>query len=144
MPTTQLSRIGDKTTCPVAAIIKDGKILVGFRHYTPDKWKTISVWTFPGGRCDEGETLEKTLRRETAEEVGIIDLEIIDYVGEILGAKEGDVVPIFLCKTNQDYKLMEPEKFSEWKWIDLQEFINGNPKPFINERLREALGEFYK
>lgn len=133
---------GSSTTCPVAIIIKDRKILLGLRHYTPDKWKAISVWTCPGGRCDEGETIEQVLRREVREEVGITDLEIKDYIGEVPGAKEGDVVPLFLCKTEQDFKLMEPEKFSEWKWVDIKDYINGKPKPYINELSREMVKRF--
>lgn len=95
---TQLSRIGTKAICPIAVIVRDGKILMGLRHYTPDKWKSISAWTIPGGRCDEGETIETTLRRETEEEIGVKDLEIIDFIGEVPGAKEGDIVPIFFVK----------------------------------------------
>lgn len=84
MPETikeQLSKVGNTTTCPAAIVIKNSKVLMGFRHYTPDKWKSISVWTMPGGRCDAGETLEATLRREIHEEVGIDDIHIVDYLG---------------------------------------------------------------
>jgi len=65
----------------------------------------------PGRRSDIGETIEQTLRREVAEEVNITDLEILDFIGEVPGAKEGDVVLMFYCTTKQDGKLMEPEKF---------------------------------
>jgi len=124
-----LGTIGDATRCPVALIIKDQKILLGYRHYKTDKWKDISVWTCPGGRCDEGETIEKTLRRETAEETGIDDLQIEKYLGEVTGAKEGDFVPVFLCTTLQEAMLIEPEKFSEWKWFSKENF----PDTFINK-----------
>jgi ADP-ribose pyrophosphatase YjhB (NUDIX family) len=123
-----LKKIGTDKMCPVAIILKDDKLLIGLRNYTPDKWKKISVWTAPGGRCDDGETLEQTLRRETSEEVGITDLKITNYLGTIPGAKEGDVVFAFEAETNQEPKLMEPEKFSEWKWCKLSEI----PDNFIN------------
>jgi ADP-ribose pyrophosphatase YjhB (NUDIX family) len=67
----KLSEAGSNEKCPVVVLMRDGKILTGHRHYTKDKWKDISVWTIPGGRCDTGETLEQTLRRETQEETGI-------------------------------------------------------------------------
>lgn len=98
---------------------------MGHRHYTPDKWKKISVWTVPGGRCDEGEKIEETLRREVREETGITDLEIIEYLGQVSGAKDGDIVPIFACKTLQEPTLMEPEKFSEWSWKEFEEYKSG-------------------
>lgn len=134
----KLSQIGGEKYCPVAVFVDDKKILVGLRHYTPDKWKTISVWTCPGGRCDENETIENTLRREVVEETGITDFEILDYIGDVPGAKEGDIVPLFICKTSQSPKLMEPEKFSDWQWI----FYKNLPENFINNEVRKAIVEF--
>ncbi len=129
----QLKKIGNKTLCPIAVIVRNGKMLMGHRHYTPDKWKKISVWTVPGGRCDDGEKVEDTLRREVQEETGITDLQILEFLGEVSGAKEGDIVPIFACNTSEEPTLMEPEKFSEWRWIDFGTYKSGglgifNPK----------------
>lgn len=134
----KLSQLGNKKLCPVAVFIKDEKILVGLRHYTPDKWKAISVWTCPGGRCDENETIESTLKREVAEEVGITEFEITQYIGEVPGAKKGDIVPLFLCRTFQSPKLMEPEKFSEWTWFLIKEL----PDNYINNDARKVIMNF--
>ncbi|KKU47607.1 MAG: hypothetical protein UX67_C0033G0003 [Candidatus Woesebacteria bacterium GW2011_GWF2_46_8] len=123
-----LNKAGNNKMCPVAFIFKDDKLLIGLRNYTPDKWKKISVWTAPGGRCDNGETLETTLRREVYEEVGINDLKFTDYLGSVPGAKEGDVIFVFKAETNQEPKLLEPKKFSEWKWCELSDI----PSNFIN------------
>jgi len=119
----------------VVFIVRNNKLLIGLRNYTADKWKEISVWTAPGGRCDEGDTLEKTVRRETKEEVGITDLKITDYLGTVPGAKEGDILFVFKGESDQEQKLMEPEKFSEWKWCDLNEI----PENFINPKSLELL-----
>jgi 8-oxo-dGTP diphosphatase len=123
-----LKKVGTNKMCPATFIFRGDKILIGLRNYTPDKWKKISVWTGPGGRCENGETLEKTLRREVEEEVGITDLKITEFLGEIPGAKEGDYCFVFKAETNQEPRLMEPEKFSEWKWCKLSEI----PENFIN------------
>ncbi len=112
----QLEIIGDKQTCPVVAIIQNGLILIGHRHYTPDKWKSISVWTLPGGRCEGDEKLETTLRREVLEETGIDDLTFTHFIGEVPGSKKGDIVYIFVGTSTKEPQLLEPEKFSEWKW----------------------------
>lgn len=135
MMSQKLQQKGDGVTCPVAIILREGKVLMGLRHYTPDKWKTISVWTIPGGRSDEGETLEETLLRETEEETGINDLKIKRFVGEFPGSKEGDLVPVFLCESSQQAELVEPHKFSEWKWFGKDDF----PENFINSHIAKEL-----
>lgn len=123
-----LNTKGDSKKCPVIFLFKDDKLLIGLRNYTPDKWKTVSVWTVPGGRCDEGELLGETLKREVVEETGIENFEITNYLGEVPGAKEGDAIFVFTGKTNEEPKLIEPEKFSEWKWSILSQI----PDNFIN------------
>lgn len=134
-----LKKIGNRNTCTSAVIIRGNKILLGLRNYTPDKWKSISVWTTPGGRCDEGEMIEIGLRRETFEETGITELKIIKFLGEAAGVKEGDTLYVFHCTTTQDVKLIEPNKFSEWKWFDLDKI----PKNFINPRVLSLIRECY-
>jgi len=132
---SKLKEIGDGLICPVALVFNEGKILIGLRNYTLDKYKDISVWTLPGGRSEPGELIEKTLRREIDEEVGVNDLKIIKFLGKFVGAKEGDIVYLFLCITSQDYKLKEPEKFSEWRWVKIPEI----PKNFINDGVLEFI-----
>jgi len=128
----KLNEKGHARLATVAAFVRDGKILVGFRHYTKDKWKTISVWTMPGGRCDESETVEVALRREVEEEVGFKNFEITGFLGEVPGAKEGDTLYVFRCVSHEEPKLMEAEKFSEWKWISIDELPENviNPESF--------------
>lgn len=125
---TTLQKIGNNKDVPIVFIFKNDKLLVGLRNYTPDKWKSISVWTAPGGRCDGSETLEATLKREVSEEVGINDLKITKYLGSVPGAKKGDIVFVFEAETTQEPKLMEPNKFSEWKWCKVSKI----PSNFIN------------
>ena len=136
----ELSERGNGKICPVALIVNEDKILMGLRHYTPEKWKTTSVWTLPGGRSESGEVIEATLRREVQEETGITDLEILDYLGTVPGSKKGDRVPIFLCYTDEDAELCEPEKFSEWGWFSIEEF----PENFINPAALELIQEYFR
>lgn len=135
----QLSKIGDGVTCPIAVMVRDGKILVGHRHYTKAQWKDISVWTLPGGRSERDETIEQALRREVAEEVGITDFKIVDFIGEVPGAIASDVVPIFYCETAQEAQLMEPEKFSEWKWVAVENYIAGETYSGFNPPARKMI-----
>ncbi|MFH0852351.1 MAG: NUDIX hydrolase [bacterium] len=133
----ELNGVGNPKICPVVAIVRKGKVLIGLRHYTPDKWRKISVWTFSGGRCDEGEKVEDTLRREVEEETGINDLNISGFLGKVKGAKEGDIVYVFLGSTEEEPKLLEPEKFSEWQWVDIKEV----PDNFINPEVLKLAEE---
>lgn len=57
-------------------IEKDGKILIARRK----SGKCIGAnWEFPGGKLEDGETLEECLKRELKEELDI-EVEIGDYV----------------------------------------------------------------
>ena len=118
-----LSKKVDTTHCVAAFFIRGREILIGLRHYASGP-----VWTTPGGRCDADEALESAIRRETAEEVGVTDFEIIAYLGEVPAATGTSKLLSFVCTTKQSPQLMEPDKFSEWKWCD----VDAIPGNFIN------------
>jgi 8-oxo-dGTP diphosphatase len=136
MDIPQLHEKGTPKICPVIALLRGSAMVVGLRHYTPDKWKSVSVWTIPGGRCDEGEMIETTLRRETEEEIGIREFAITDFLGELPGAKEGDVVYLFAGETREEPQLIEPEKFSEWRWMPLDQIPDNFINPLALERIK--------
>jgi 8-oxo-dGTP pyrophosphatase MutT (NUDIX family) len=130
----KLHEQGSPEICPVIVFLRDGKFLVGLRHY-----KSASVWTTPGGRCVEGETIEETLRREVSEEIGITEFSIEQFLGSIAGRKEGDIVYLYGGTTDQEPILCEPEKFSEWKWVTVDEI----PENFINVPSLELIRNYF-
>lgn len=123
--------------CTSSVIVRDGKILLGLRHY-----HDVSLWVAPGGRCDPGELPETAVIREVEEEIGVTDARIVRELGEYPGAYADeagrDIVHVFKVVTDQEPKLMEPEKFETWKWFGLDEL----PENLINlEAARATFGK---
>jgi ADP-ribose pyrophosphatase YjhB (NUDIX family) len=53
--------------CAGVVIVEDRAILLVRRGHPPDE----GTWSLPGGRCEPGETVEVTARREAREETGL-------------------------------------------------------------------------
>jgi 8-oxo-dGTP diphosphatase len=135
----ELTRNGDGILSPFAVMIKAGKVLCGYRNYTKDVYKDISVWTLPGGRSQIGETVEQALRREIAEEVNITEFEILDFIGELPGMKENTTMLVFYATTKQEAKLMEPHKFSKWQWVPIKNYIAEEKYGHLNPAVQKMI-----
>jgi hypothetical protein len=61
-------------------------------------------------------------------------------LGEVPGAMPGDTLFFFIGTTDEEPRLMEPEKFSEWKWCGLSEM----PENFINHAALALAKEYSK
>lgn len=116
--------------CPMAVFLRGDTVLLGLRHYEDG-----AFWTVPGGRAVAKEHIEEALFREVAEETGIDDFEIVTFMGFAENTKNGDIAPHFICRTDKEPEIKEPDKFSEWGWFSKENF----PEPFINERSKQFI-----
>lgn len=141
-----LQRVGDRLCAAAGVFVRDGQILLGRRHYTAKEWMDKTVWTIPGGRCEAGETIEQALRRETYEEVGIRDFAIDSFIADAPAAPGSDVQHLYMfrCTTEEDATLMEPEKFSQWRWVPLDEYMSDPQYLGFNEPARELIVNFLR
>jgi len=108
-------------------ILKDNKILLGKRHFDPQKAGSElhgeDTWTMPGGKMEFGEGFEDCAYREVLEETDIKinkeKLRIISITNDIV--KDAHFITLgFLCKDFKgEPKVMEPDEITEWKWFAL-------------------------
>lgn len=121
-----------------AIIVKDGKYLITRR--SPKKRRFPGMWTVPGGKMETSDylqlpkdtkhywynVLERTLRRELKEEVGI-EVDNIEYVTS-LATVHADGSPSLVISCMADYisgdiKLQEDE-LDQYAWVSLEEAKN--------------------
>jgi len=118
-----------------AIVVKEGKYLITRR--SPNKKRFPGMWTVPGGKMETSDylqlpkdtehywynVLERTLRREVKEEVGI-DIENIEYVTS-LATVHADKNPSLVISCMADYvsgevQLQEGET-DDFAWVSLEE-----------------------
>lgn len=118
------------------AVIRDerGLILIDRR---PAKGLLGGLWEFPGGKIEDGETVEQCIRREILEEIGI-EIEVNDHLITIDHAYTHFRVnlQVYNCR----YLSGEPRAIEceEIRWVTLAE-IESYPFPKANLQIIEAL-----
>jgi mutator protein MutT len=106
------------------AIIRDGKLLMVQER----KQSAYGLWNFPGGKVEEGETLERAACREIKEELNV---ELIDatflktYPYQIPGIKFD--LNVFIGNIKGDIKIKDDE-IMDWGWFSLLEIENMKDK----------------
>lgn len=116
-------------------IVKGGKYLITRR--SPNKKRFPGMWTVPGGKLEADDylklpkdteyywynVLERTLRREVKEEVGI-EIDNIVYVTS-LATVHTDGSPSIVISCMADYVsgdiLLQPEESDQYAWVSLKE-----------------------
>lgn len=118
-----------------AIIVKDGTYLITRR--SPNKKRFPGMWTVPGGKLETDDyiglpkdtadywynVLEKVLRREVKEEVGL-DIANITYVTS-LATVHGDGNPSLVISCLADWEagevILQENETDDFKWVSLEE-----------------------
>lgn len=112
-----------------------------------DKNSNLYYWDMPGGRIQEGHTIEDTLLREVEEEIGTNQIEIKEHFDSFIsnikiplenGKFNGLILFVFLCKLkNPKQKIVLNEESTEYKWASIKEakqlLTHKYPKSFIEK-----------
>lgn len=102
-----------------ACIVRDGRLLLLRRLRHPE----AGHWSIPGGKIDFLEPIEDALRREVAEETGLVlgRLRLLCVTDQIdPDTPEHWVAPTYLAESFTGEPInLEPEKHGGMDWFDL-------------------------
>jgi len=116
--------------------------------------KYPTYWGFVKGMVEPGETEEQTINRETAEEAGIYDLQILPHFREVqkyFYRFEGKLIRkeavYFLAKTNS-WTVRISHEHENYRWCSFDEAIlllkRVKPNVALLKKTHEFLTNYYK
>jgi len=131
-------------------LLKNNKVLLGKRNSDPKKASSElhgeGTWTLPGGKINFGEKIINCTKRETLEETGIKikGTRLVSVTDEIVYDAHF-VSLVFLCDDfENEPKIMEPEKITEWKWFPIERLPEPMYIPSKNAINNFKEGKIYK
>lgn len=127
---------GARPRIEVAAglVFRGGRLLITRR---PPGSHLGGRWEFPGGKREEGETLESCLRRELAEELGI-EVVIHELIESVTHAYDTKTVALHFYRCS--WKANEPQALGcpAFRWVT-QEELSAYEFPEADVKLVEML-----
>lgn len=96
-------------------LVQDGKTLLGKRKGSHGEGR----WAHPGGHLEWGETLDSCVRRELAEETGVVPLSQKQgpWTNDIMGNKHYVTLWVLVHQFQGTPQLLEPDKCEGWQWF---------------------------
>lgn len=120
-------------------IWRDGKVLITRR---PEGSHLAGFWEFPGGKQENGETLEECLEREIKEELGI-DTQAEKLLYTVHHEYENRTISLHLFLCTHLGGQLEPLQCEEIKWVypkDLAQYRFPPP----DEKIIQLLSKKYR
>ena len=122
----------------LALVNEKNEVLISLRK---QKKEYDGYWEYPGGKVEEGETIEQCIIREIKEE---IDLEIsknciapLTFAVDQHGARE-TILFLYICRKWEGSITSMLDQSIKWvKPIDLAEYQMPAPNRFLNSILRD-------
>ena len=114
----------------LAIVLRSGSVLMIKRGVEP----YLGYWAPPGGRRDEGESLDEAARREVKEETGF-DVEVIYELGRVIGPITGHTQSLFLCAPTEGSLRPGYPEVMEARWVPYEELAGLLVPPFIKDFL---------
>ena len=110
------------------------EVVVGLRRGSSG----AGTWALPGGHLEAGETWERCGAREVAEETGVL---LHPSALTFVWASEGYDTLVLRAEVHQNAhaRLLEPDKCTEWRWVQWSEL----PQPLFHP-LARLLASGYK
>jgi 8-oxo-dGTP diphosphatase len=93
---------------------KDGKLLITKR---PQGSHLAGYWEFPGGKQEEGETLEECLQREIMEELGV-DVKVDEHLLQVDHDYDMKSISLHLFRCSHLRGELHPVGCDDMEWVD--------------------------
>ncbi|MBB3663847.1 MULTISPECIES: (deoxy)nucleoside triphosphate pyrophosphohydrolase [Prauserella salsuginis group] len=100
-----------------AAIVDDGKLLVGQRAYPDD---VAGLWELPGGRVEPGESETEALVRECHEELGV-DVTVGVRIGGDIALRGGAVLRVYAAALVDSGATPQAAEHKALQWVGADE-----------------------
>jgi 8-oxo-dGTP diphosphatase len=119
------------------ALIEDaqGRLLLAKR---PEGKSLAGFWEFPGGKLEQGESVEEALRRELREEL-LIETEIIEVLESVQHDYDNFSITLIPCRTKILSGDLKPMEHTELAWLAIHDIDTDGLAPAdipILQRLR--------
>lgn len=119
-----------------AVVEQDGSFLVTRRL---ERTHLAGTWEFPGGKCEDGESLEESLRREMLEELGV-NVEVGRELFSVRHDYPGRTVALhfFACRLRGE---PHPRLGQEMRWVARNELTALEFPPADAELIQRLAGD---
>ncbi len=113
-------------------------------------------WTFPKGRVERGELIEEAAARETLEELGLLEIRLLEDLGKIdiwfrdryekQGALVHKDIHYFLFETTEDAQLHPDPKEHVYdaQWVSISQLMKKSSYKDMQPILKRAIAYIKK